>query len=252
MTLDELKAALDSFSSAQIAFVSKIFQSLAEPSRVRVATRRTWLTSNAEWIEYFGLALSVHHAATTVPLGRSSFEAVFRSACEHVDWSVDPPGSPTRRFVDMTVDTGSGAPKRLSLKSTAAKNLSKTTAHISKLTEAAWIQDTRRASDRRLHMLQLFREYRQAVSAIVMLRAFRDSDREIPSRYQLLEVPVTIFSSVQRAPLGDFRSDAPVIACRGVDDTVLARVALDRSDAKVTIRSIRLASCVLHAEWIRP
>ena len=119
----------------------------------------------------------------------------------------------------MTVDIGSGLPKRLSLKSTAAKNLSKTTAHISKLTEAAWIQDTRTA---------------------------------IPSRYQLLEVPVTIFSSVQGAPLSDFQSDAPVISCRSADDTVLARVALDRSDPKVTIRSIRLASCVLHAEWIRP
>ena len=51
MTLDDLKSRLDSFSSARIAFVSKIVQSLAEPSRARVATRRTWLTSKPEWIE---------------------------------------------------------------------------------------------------------------------------------------------------------------------------------------------------------
>ena len=49
MTLDDLKATLDSFSSARIAFVSKIVQCLAEPSRVRVATRRTWLTSKADF-----------------------------------------------------------------------------------------------------------------------------------------------------------------------------------------------------------
>ena len=252
MTLEELKATLDSFSPAKMAFVSRMVESLAQPSRVRVATRHTWLTSEAEWIEHFGLALSVHHAATNVPLGRSSFEAVFRNACEHVQWTVDPPGSPTRRFVDMTVDTKSGAPRRLSLKSTAAKNLSLTTAHVSKLTEAAWIQDARRASDRKHHTLQLFQEYRRAVGAIVMLRAFRDGDNETPRRYQLLEVPVSIFSSIQHAPLSEFRNDAPVIPCRAADGTLLARVALDRSDAKVTVRSIRLASCILHAEWIRP
>lgn len=85
-----------------------------------------------------------------------------------------------------------------------------------------------------------------------MLRAFRDGDNETPKRYQLLEVPVSIFSSIQHAPLSEFRNDAPVIPCRAADGTLLARVALDRSDAKVTVRSIRLASCILHAEWIRP
>ena len=94
-------------------------------------------------------------AATTVPLGITSFETVFRNACERVGWSVDPPGSATRRFVDMTVDTHV-ATRQLSLKSTAAMGLSKSAAHISKLTQAAWIQAARTAPARRDHTNRIF------------------------------------------------------------------------------------------------
>ena len=157
MTLDELKAALDSFSPVKIEFVARIMESLANPPSANIRSAGTWLTSEPDWIEYFGLALSVHHGATTEPLGLSAFEAVFRNACEHLRWSIDPPGSRTQRFVDMVVRPKSGNRRRLSLKSTAAKNLSKTALHISKLTEAAWIQDARIARDRRDRTLELFR-----------------------------------------------------------------------------------------------
>ena len=74
-------------------------------------------------------------------------------------WPVDERGSLTRRFVDVTVEAG-GEPRKLSLKSTAARRLSKTTTRISKLTEAAWIQDTRTPRARRDTMRKLFAEYR--------------------------------------------------------------------------------------------
>ena len=107
------------------------------------------MTEHPDWIEYLGLAVSAHHGTTTEPLGQKSFEAVFRNACEALDWPTDPPGSATRRFVDMAVTPADGTMRRLSLKSTAAKNLRERTAHISKLTEAAWIQDARSARARR-------------------------------------------------------------------------------------------------------
>ena len=252
MTLDELKAKLDSFSPAKIAFVANVVDSLSRPSKAQIRSQGTWLTGVADWIEYFGLALSVHHAATTVPLGRTSFEAVFRNACSHVGWDTDPPGSATQRFVDVTVSTNPEIePRRLSLKSTAAKDLSQSTAHISKLTEAAWIQDARSAADRRDHTLALFREYREAVTAILMLRAFRDDQDDIPTRYQLLEAPVSLFDPVQQARVGAFNAESTVIPCKDANGRVVARVALDRSDAKVTVRSILLAACTVHAEWMR-
>ncbi len=76
MRLDELKATLDSFSPVKIEFVARVMESLANPPNTNIRSRGTWLTSEPDWIEYFGLALSVHHGATTEPLGLSSFETV--------------------------------------------------------------------------------------------------------------------------------------------------------------------------------
>lgn len=250
MTRDELKAALDSFSPIKIEFVAKVVESLANPPSANIRSKGTWLTSEPDWIEYFGLALSVHHGATTEPLGLTSFETVFRNACEQLRWSIDPPGSPTERFIDLVVRPQSGDRRRLSLKSSAAKKLSKTTLHISKLTEAAWIQDVRTARDRRDHALELFRQYQGAVTQIVMLRAFREDIDKIPHKYQLVEIPVSIFDSIQQAPLEVFERDAPVIECT-VGNRVAAEVLLDRSDAKITVKKIQLAACTVHAEWDR-
>ncbi len=249
MTLDELKATLDSFSSAKIEFVVRAVESLANPPSAEVRPG-TWLTDHPDWIEYFGLALSVHHGATTEPLGLTSFEAVFRNACEHLQWAVDPPGSKTQRFVDLSVRAGHIADKRLSLKSTAAQRLSRRTLHISKLTEAAWVQDERTARGRRQKTLATFRQYQQAVTDIVMLRAFRDAPDKAPSLYQLVEIPASIFDSIQREALSIFERDAPVIPCR-VGGEVVAAVAIDRSDAKITVRQIQLSACTVHAEWRR-
>lgn len=137
MTREELKADFDKFSQAKIEFVSTVVQSLSNPPRTDIRKRGTWLTRSPKWLEYFGLALSVHHGSTTEPLGLTAFETVFRNACRAANWTIDDLGSATQRFVDLTVVTGRERKRRLSLKSTAAKNLSQTTAHISKLTEAA-------------------------------------------------------------------------------------------------------------------
>ena len=247
MTLDELKSKLDELSPVKVEFVSRMVESLSRPPRTDTKAK-SWITASPEWIEYFGLSLSVHHGATREPLILDSFETVFRNACGFVGWSTDEPGPRTRRFVDVTVEAG-GEKRKLSLKSTAEKNLSETSVRISKLTEAAWIQDTRTPSARRDAMLTLFREYREAVSAILYLRVFRRATGRIPYRYQLVEIPGYVFDSIQEAPLEDFRGDAPVIECR-VDGESVGQVAVDRSDAKITVRRIKLSACTVHAEWI--
>ena len=248
MTLDELKAELDEFSQTKIEFVATVVKSLSNPPRADIREHGTWITGSPEWMEYFGLALSVHHGATIEPLGLTAFEMVFRNACKAARWTLDPPGSATRRFVDLEVACGTGPALRLSLKSTAARHLSETTAHISKLTEAAWIQDARTARDRRAWLRELFRSYQQAVDAIIMLRAFRKDGA--PHRYQLLEIPTALFDSLQKAPFEVFQRDAPTIDCE-VEGEVAAVIAIDRSDAKITVKHIRISACTVHAEWLR-
>lgn len=243
-----LRASIESLSPMGVRFVSRIIDSLMSPLQAEVSD--TWLGQTSGWTEYFGLTISVHHGTTTEPLGLISFEVAFRNACEAVGWTVDGPGSATQRFVDMKVKTNDGEERRLSLKSTAAQRLSETTAHISKLTEAAWIQDVRSAKTRRDHTLDLFRQYRSAVDAIIMLRAFRPDRTAAPTKYQLLEIPTKIFSSLEDAPLDAFAADGPTIDCVHHGDPAAARISLDRSDAKITVKQIKLSACTLHAEWI--
>ena len=247
MTLKELKARLDQLTPVKIQFVANVVDSLSNPPRANVRKQGTWITGSQDWIEYFGLAVSVHHGTTTEPLGLTAFETVFRNACKSVNWTLDPPGSSTQRFVDLVIREGNSPKRRLSLKSTSAKNLSETRVHISKLTEAAWIQDERTPRNRRRRTLELFRDYQQAVDAIIMLRAFRGKAGP-PNRYQLVEIPTALFNSIQQAQVEDFQRDAPVIQCLSGGQTV-ARVAVDRSDAKITVRSILLSACIVHAEW---
>ena len=97
---------------------------------------------------------------------------------------------------------------------------------------------------------ELFRQYQSAVTHIVMLRAFRESQDQVPSRYQLVEIPASIFDSVLSAPSNVFARDAPLIECR-VGENQVAVVAIDRSDAKITVRRVRLSACTVHAEWSR-
>ena len=120
--------------------------------------------------------------------------------------------------------------------------------HISKLTEASWIQDARTARDRRQLTQALFRSYQEEVTHIVMLRPFRMVTDDTPEMYQLVEIPTTIFDSIHDATLADFASDAPSVRCLA-DGKPVATVSLDRSDAKITVRRIQLEACTVHAEW---
>lgn len=249
MTLDEIKSKLDSLSPVKVSFVAKVIEALSNPPALDIRADGTWLTENPEWTEYFGLALSVHHGATIEPLRLASFETVFRNACRHLGWKVTPPGSQTLRFVDMTVNPSYGAELRLSLKSTAAKSLSKTSLHISKLTEAAWIQDARKASQRRDETINLFRAYRKAVSHIIMLRAFRDDHEAPPYLCQLVEIPAIIFDFIEHASIEAFAAEGARVPCM-IDSNRVATVALDRFDAKITESSISLSACIVLAKWI--
>ncbi len=243
--LDDLRAKIDRLSPIEVRFVTRFVDSLANPPNVTRGT--SWLNTAPEWVEYFGLVISSHHGTTAEPLMTEGFEVGFRNACQAVDWHLSDPGSATQRFVDLIVVAGDGKLRQISLKTTAARRLSENTFHISKLTEAAWIQDVRSASQRRARTLQLFREYRSAVDAILMLRAFRSNP--LPTRYQLIEMPSAIFESLERAPLTAFAADGPTIDCSYAGNPRAARVSLDRSDAKITIKQIQLSVCTIHATW---
>ena len=95
----------------------------------------------------------------------------------------------------------------------------------------------------------LFHQYREAVDSIIMLRAFRHGRDALPAKYQLLEIPTAVFDSLETTLQSAFAADGPTIDCAYRGEPAAARVYLDRPDAKITVKQIKLSACTVHAEW---
>jgi len=196
-------------------------------------------TLNSEVFESeFRSKLLTHHCFMGSPLFQESFDSAFIAACSHAGHQVEeaPEG---QRFWDVMIDG-----RRISLKSSKAKSLREDTLHISKLTEAAWIQDCRTATKRREHTCRLFKDYCDEVDAIIQLRYFQSLHL-----YELVEIPVSLFSQVLNVGKKHFAADGPTINIPIGKNPPDFTLKLDRSDAKVTIAKINKLLCLVHGIW---
>lgn len=192
-----------------------------------------------EFEEAFRSKLLTHHCLIGSPLFQESFDSAFISSCRDAGMQLEeaPPG---QRFWDVAV-----AGKHVSLKSSKAKSLKAQALHISKLTEAAWIQDCRTAKRRREQTVELFDTYTAQVDAIIQLRYF-----EKARLYELVEVPVAMFRQIKAVAREFFDSDGPTINIPIGADPPDFTLKLDRSDAKITIANINKARCLIHGTWL--
>ena len=186
----------------------------------------------------FRSKLLTHHCFMGSPLFQESFDSAFMAACSHAGHRVEeaPDG---QRFWDLKVDG-----RKISLKSSKSKSLHEDTLHISKLTEAAWIQDCRTATKRHEYTRRLFQEYCEEVDAIVQLRYFQSSHR-----YELVEIPVSLFSQIMDVGRKHFTADGPTINIPIGKNPPDFTLKLDRSDAKITIAKINKQLCLVHGVW---
>lgn len=187
----------------------------------------------------FRSRLLMHHEVIGSPLFQESFDSAFIGACREANMSVEEAPS-GQRFWDVCVDQ-----HNISLKSTKARSLKDNKLHISKLTEAAWIQDCRKATDRQRQTLKLFEEYCDEVGKILQLRYFQQRNS-----YELIEIPVyPLFSQIQSIPTQAFNADGPTIRVPYDSDSPDFSVKLDRSDSKITITGIKKEKCITHGVW---
>ncbi len=214
----------------------EFIRALRTPCRAEMNPGSAWNSEDFE--SEFRSKLLANHCFMGSPLFQESFESAFVGACSRAGHRVEsaPAG---RRFWDVMVDG-----KRISLKSTKAKNLCENKLHISKLTEAAWIQDCRTAAKRCAHTHILFRDYCREVDSILQLRYFPRS-----LLYELVEIPVSIFSQVLNVTFRHFLADGPTINIPIGKDPADFTLKLDRSDAKVTIANINRNICFVHGTW---
>lgn len=243
----ELHAKIELLNDAQVVVVARFVDGVTGATDVELL-ETSWFATSI-WAEDFTARLRAYHANADDPLSSTAFEAVFVGACRTAGWEVARAASATHRFFDVTLARGGESPRALSLKASSARDMQRGSVHISKLTEAAWIQDARRARDRKPLTVQLFDEYRSVTSAILMLRGFRTSDPPA-LEYQLIEIPTGIFARVADVPAADFQ--AGTVAVRGEDGVVDFKIRLDRSDAKITLMGTRLGVCTVHGSWKLP
>lgn len=186
----------------------------------------------------FRATLLTHHYFLKAPLATNSFEAAFVRAARAAGHEVIP-APDGQRFWDVEID-GS----KISLKSTAAANLRVGTLHISKLCEAAWIQDMRSAALREEATKELFAEYTGTVNRIIQLRLFKKK-----ALYELVEIPTDLLAQVADVPRAEFALDGPSIGIPVGSNPPDFTLKLDRSDAKITLANINKQMCSVLGTW---
>ena len=222
---------------------------VAEKKRVEelIRTLRTpceeWRNSESDILDEkfsaeFRSRLLTQHAFQGSTLFQETFDQAFISSLRAGGHEVKeaPAGE---RFWDINLNN-----KRVSLKSTKEKALRRDFLKISKLTEAAWIQDCRMASQRKKRTTELFEEYLRMVHRIFQLRYFV-KDR----LYELVEIPVSLFYAIKDVPVDAYNSEGPTIGIPVGQDPPDFKLKLDRSDAKITLTHIRKDVCIVHGTW---
>jgi len=235
---DEIRRLLPELEEAQIEKLLDIARMMAAPIEEEINSSSGLL--RPRFVKEFRARLQAHHATHTTPMDRLGFENAFLSASRHAGLEAKEAPSRTTRFYDVEINE-----EKVALKTEGAKSMKADRLHISKLSEAAWIQDMRSGRNRWERTMRLFKEFIDAVDRIFVLRYYRSSP--IP-RYELVEIPVTHFDRILELNSTEFDSDAPRIK---ISDTsgYLMELCLDRSDSKITIAKIEKPRCIVHGEW---
>jgi hypothetical protein len=238
----DLHGKIDRLNDQEAEVVGDFVDALLTPVTTELLPG-SWLATDS-WAEAFLARLLAHHALSRTPLSTTQFEAAFEAACEAAGWGVGSSTSATQRFFDTTITIPRHAPMPISLKASSASDMRRGYVHISKLTEAAWIQDTRIQSERRAKLLGLFDEYRTSTHSIIILRGFKEADGV---QYELIEIPTKLFEAVDDLDLASAQLSTIPIPVDAAKPYMKIRV--DRSDAKITLTGIQLDVCEVHCRW---
>jgi hypothetical protein len=234
----QLLDVLADLDDEKIRRVLSITRALARD--IREVLNSGSLVVTRPFADEFRMRLLAHHATHTTKLDRLGFENAFLAASKAAGRETEEAPSRTTRFWDVRVDDVQTA-----LKSEGARNMKADYLHISKLSEAAWIQDVRSAKSRHEHMVAFMFDFLDAVEDMFVLRISYARDLVT---YELVEIPVDHFRRILDLPISAFDSDAPRIPIEDEHGSIM-ELRLDRSDAKITISKLRKDRCIVHATW---
>ncbi|MFG1997605.1 hypothetical protein ACGFNU_00480 [Spirillospora sp. NPDC048911] len=237
----ELVGLFHKMNSTQKGQILRIARSLHTRVEVDIFHGAGLIT--VEFQEEFTSRLQTHHGTHSKQLDRTSFEDAFRAGAKASGRRIQGALSATNRYYDEIIDG-----EKWALKTSAAKDVHKSYLHISKLSEAVWIQDVRSATARMQKTKEYFEDYLNVVDRLLQLRVHRDPKRWF---YELVEVPMTLFSPILELDKSEFDADGPAIQVEDEGGPCLT-LKLDRSDSKITITRIPLERCTVHGRWELP
>ncbi len=201
----------------------------------------------------FRTRLLFHHVWNDEPMTKKSFEYAFRDALRADGKSAELNSSNTARGYALICEG-----TKYSLKTEAHSAISERTIHISTLMEARWIRDCHKSREYLLNMIHVhvlghFANY----DRIVTLRVFRKtSDKGLASvNYQMVEIPKSVvlhignLTATDFAEIGELNQTSARVYING---TLAFTLSIDGSDEKITIRSLDMRFCKLHAKWTIP
>lgn len=230
---------LSRMNSAEVGQVLQICAALS--TEIQASVNDDSNLATGPFVHEFEARLKVHHATHSKPLDRVSLEDAFKSAAIAAGSTVRSNQGATEPYIDVVIN-GEG----VAIKSTAARDVRDEWAHVSKLCEAAWLQDVRGAKDRETHLKELMTRFLAKCARIYQLRVIPDRTRWI---YQLLEIPVDLFQPVFSLDRSEFAPDGPTLRLTDRRGPTL-NIKLDRSDSKITVTRIPVTRCVEHARWV--
>lgn len=222
----------------QVARLLDVARAMALPIEETILFESDTVT--LEFNAEFRSRLQAHHATHTTPMDRLGFENAFLAASRAASRSTIEAPSRTTRFFDATING-----QQTALKTEGAASMKAHQLHISKLSEAAWIQDMRSSRKRHEMTMRFLDEFLAAVKRIYVLRYYRS---ESAPHYELVEIPVGHFRLLKLVPLSEFSSDAPRITVADQQGPIMV-FHLDRSDSKITVAKIEKSRCVVHGDW---
>lgn len=192
--------------------------------------------------------LQLHHATHEEVFKKKTFEFAFKAGCIAAGKNAEMDKDVTSPGYDVIVDH-----VRFSLKTEASANIHPQKVKISKLMEARWIRECRTGEDF-LRNTRTILDHFSRYDRVLILRVFKVTSPFKGIRYDLLEIPLVTLKLVSTLTASDFAmrkegsgSTTALVKSRG---EVVFKLRLDDSVEKVTVESLSVTSCVLHASWI--
>lgn len=207
---------------------------------------------------HIGDLLRIHHAMSRRALSKAPFEYAFEKALQLSRISAKLADSATNPGYDMIV-----AGKRVSLKTEAAKKVSKKQVHVSKWMEMGGEWDPVNV------LLPKFLRHLEGYDRILSLRCLEQTGTRY--RYELVEIPKALMLEAATGVMEEAKKtkqDTTPWYCRVVDEEATAEAIAEAkkgkvpktaykfslyfdagSERKLQVKQILLKHCIVHATW---